>query len=623
MKMKYGQLLCSLALSLVCACTALAADEDSQDQKIQAIKQQSLELNRDLTILEEELLFPRESRLAVFLSLETGNFLSLGEVALNIDGNQVASYRYTQKELDALRRGGTHRLYIGNVKAGEHQLVAVFTGQGSEGRNYRGSTELTFAKTSGASNLELKIINSADAGQPEFVFKQAPDPPRYRTGLFYYFQQDYFNALTELMAARQLEELGALGDHAELLRGGASLSYGMETAAGQILEKLLAEPGSSSDRDRAWFYLGKLAWERGALDRSAAALDRMAPTYHGELAPEANYLRASISLRQGNEQLAASYDTLLPADSPWLYYLFYNLGASQAAGQDLTGAIDYFERVVQSPLATPEMKALRDKALTASGYAHLAAKNYEQAVADFAQVRLDSPLVDRALLGYGWAYSGTGDYRSAIAPWQALAGRSLMNDSVREGLLALPYAHEKLGRRRTALEQYRRASEVYEAELANVQAAVKVFRNDELSVQLDTAGETSQDWQNARGMSPGEDHLPYLGHLMTRHDFELVMQELRDLQTTANYLSDAGQRLQALYAANESPQARLRVQALQERVRSQEKQVQAELHDTRDRLRELAVAELYQQADNLERALAQSRLAVARLYESGDSAVQR
>ena len=93
MKMKYGQLLCSLALSLVCACTALAADEDSQDQKIQAIKQQSLELNRDLTILEEELLFPRESRLAVFLSLETGNFLSLGEVALNIDGNQVASYR--------------------------------------------------------------------------------------------------------------------------------------------------------------------------------------------------------------------------------------------------------------------------------------------------------------------------------------------------------------------------------------------------------------------------------------------------------------------------------------------------------------------------------------------------
>ena len=425
------------------------------------------------------------------------------------------------------------------------------------------------------------------------------------------------------MAARQLDELGALGDHAELLRGGASLAYGMESAAGQILEKLLAEPGSSSDRDRAWFYLGKLAWQRGALDRSAAALDRMAPTYHGELAPEANFLRASISLRQGNAELAASYDTLLPGDSPWLYYLFYNLGASHAAGQDLTGAIDYFERVVQSPLATPEMQALRDKALTASGYAHLAAKNYERAVADFAQVRLDSPLLDRALLGYGWAYSGMGDYHSAIAPWQTLGGRSLLNDSVREGLLALPYAHEKLGRRRTALEQYRHASEVYEAELANVQAAVKVFRDDALSLQLDPAGETSQDWLNARDMSPGDDHTPYLGHLMNRRDFQLVTRELRDLQATAHYLSDASRRLQALSAANTSGQASPRVHALQERVRSQEQQVQAGLLDARTRLRELAVAELDQQADKLQRALAQSRLAVARLHESGDSTVQR
>ena len=93
----------------------------ARTRKSRAIKQQALELNRDLIILEEELLFPKDSRLAVFLSVDTANFLSLGEVALSIDGNQVTSYRYTQKELDALRRGGTHRLYIGNVKAGEHQ----------------------------------------------------------------------------------------------------------------------------------------------------------------------------------------------------------------------------------------------------------------------------------------------------------------------------------------------------------------------------------------------------------------------------------------------------------------------------------------------------------------------
>ena len=220
---------------------------------------------------------------------------------------------------------------------------------------------------------------------------------RYGTTLFYYFQQDYFNALTELMVAQQLDELGAHGDNAELLRGGVSLSYGMERAAEQIFERLLAEPGASIDRDRAWFYLGKLAWKRADLDRSAAALDKMAPTYQGQLTPEANYLRASISLRRGKEQLAASYETLLPADSPWLYYHYYNLAASHAARGEWAASVGYFQRVVESPLSTPEIKSLRDKALTASGYASLATGKYEQAAGDFARVRLDSPLVDRAL----------------------------------------------------------------------------------------------------------------------------------------------------------------------------------------------------------------------------------
>jgi hypothetical protein len=471
------------------------------------------------------------------------------------------------------------------------------------------------------------------------------DSIRYRTALFYYFQQDYFNALTELMKARQLDELGAFGDNAELLRGGASLSYGMESAAGKIFEALLAEPGTSTDRDRAWFYLGKLAWQKGELDRSAAALDRMAPTYHGELAPEANFLRASIVLRQGDAQLAASYDTLLPPDSPWLYYLYYNLGATHAAGGDWSGADDYFERVVQSPLSTPEMQSLRDKALTASGYTYLATENYEQALRNFAQVRLDSPVVERALLGYGWAYSGIGDYRSAVAPWQALKERSLMNDSVRESLLALPYAHEQLDRRRTALEQYQYASEVYAAELARVQAAIANFRDGELSQELDSAGAISQDWLNAEDILPQGDHLPYLRHLMTRHHFQLAMRELRDLHSMADYLSGASQRLQMLSEVDMSAQGNpssvserdrfklpqagqqsgyaQRIRTLQGRLSSQERQVQASLRAARARVRALAISELELQAGKLQRALGQSRLAVARLYELGSPEVQR
>lgn len=172
MKMKCEKLLCSLAITLVCAYNALATNEGSPDQQIQTIKQQALELNRDLLLLEEELLFPNDSRLTVFLSVDIEDFFLLEAVDLSIDGRQVMHYLYTPQQLDALRRGGIHRLYMGNVKTGEHGIVAVFAGKGPEDRDYRWVSELTLEKTSGAQNLELKINDAAGLQQPEFVVKE-------------------------------------------------------------------------------------------------------------------------------------------------------------------------------------------------------------------------------------------------------------------------------------------------------------------------------------------------------------------------------------------------------------------------------------------------------------------
>jgi tetratricopeptide (TPR) repeat protein len=383
---------------------------------------------------------------------------------------------------------------------------------------------------------------------------------RYGTTLFYYFQQDYFNTLTELLAAQELDALGVHSDNAELLRGGVSLSYGMDNTAEQIFEALLAEPGSSADHDRAWFFLAKMAWQRGELERAASALEKMDPAYNGPLADEANYLRASIGLRLGDDQLAVSYTTQLPSDSPWLSYLYYNLGATYAAQGEWTAAAGYFERVGDSSTATPESKALQDKALTASGYVLLASGNFEQALDDFTRVRMDSPLVDRALLGYGWAYSEMGDYQSALGPWQTLGTHSLLNDSVRESLLAVPYAYEQLKRPRSALEKYRHAGDVYARELEAVQEAVAVFQHEDLSQQLGLADDYSREWMNGQDwlfgqdMLPRGEHLPYIAHLITQHDFQIAMRELRDLHSMALYLADASQRLHVLSEVDEGQQ---------------------------------------------------------------------
>lgn len=160
----------TLVLCLIPGTRHLQAEETrSLNQEVQSIKQQVLELNRDLFILEEELLFPSNTRLSVFLSLDVGEFFTLDAVKLSLDGSVVTHYLYTERQLSALQRGGVQRLYMGNIKSGEHEIVAVFTGKGPRGRDYRRATQLQIEKTSGAKNLELKIIDSTATQQPEFV----------------------------------------------------------------------------------------------------------------------------------------------------------------------------------------------------------------------------------------------------------------------------------------------------------------------------------------------------------------------------------------------------------------------------------------------------------------------
>jgi hypothetical protein len=142
------------------------------DAKVQALKKEVKSLNRDLFILEEELLFPSSTQLAVFVSVDVGNFFRLDSVQLKIDNKVVANHLYTRRELGALERGGVQRLYIGNVKSGEHELIAIFIGPGPNNREYRRGTTLKFNKSSAAKFIELKIIDSSGKLQPEFVVKE-------------------------------------------------------------------------------------------------------------------------------------------------------------------------------------------------------------------------------------------------------------------------------------------------------------------------------------------------------------------------------------------------------------------------------------------------------------------
>lgn len=142
------------------------------DQDTQALKKAVLELNRDLFVLEEELLYPSNTQVAVFVSMDVGEYFSLDSVELSVDGKNVSNYLYTERELKALLRGGVHQLYVGNLKVGEHELVAVFTGKGTHERDYRRGASLVINKDIGSKYVELRISDREQKMQPEFIVRE-------------------------------------------------------------------------------------------------------------------------------------------------------------------------------------------------------------------------------------------------------------------------------------------------------------------------------------------------------------------------------------------------------------------------------------------------------------------
>lgn len=142
------------------------------EAELERLKEDTLSLNRDLLILEEELLYPASSQIAVYLSVDLGEFFHLDSVRLQINGQLVASELYTDQQRQALHRGGVQRLYLGNLTSGDHEIAAFFTGLGPNGEEYKRAAEQTVEKRRDPLVLELRIVDSARKLQPTFEVRE-------------------------------------------------------------------------------------------------------------------------------------------------------------------------------------------------------------------------------------------------------------------------------------------------------------------------------------------------------------------------------------------------------------------------------------------------------------------
>lgn len=368
----------------------------------------------------------------------------------------------------------------------------------------------------------------------------------YGEVLFHFYQQDDFSALTHLLAAIQAGRVTNHADEAELLQGGLYLAYGQHEQAGAIFARLLDDATDPLVRDRAWLYVGKARYERGRYAEADAAFARVGDALPRSLEAEYRMLRAQSLMAQSRFSEAAALLDDWDGAEGWLAYANFNLGVALVRMQRIEEGAERLDSVGQSASAEPEMRALRDKANLALGYAYLQAGQPERAKPVLERVRVNGPFSNKALLGVGWAAAMLEDYRGALNPWLALQDRDLLDSAVQESLLAVPYAFNRLGADGSAAEYYVAAMSHFDDELAGLDAAIGRARSGTLLPAL-LSGDDEEigRWHWNLEELPKTDDARYLYHLIANHQFQDGLRSYRDLVALRGHLLEWQQKLGA------------------------------------------------------------------------------
>jgi hypothetical protein len=136
------------------------------DDQVQEVKSDVLSIGQELNRLEEKLLYPSGTQVSIFVAVAKGDQMRLDAVRLQIDGQLVAHHIYSFKELEALRKGGVQRIYIGNVGTGDHQLEVLVDGKLDGGADFSRTERFTFSKEVKPKLLGLTLVGPRSGNTP-------------------------------------------------------------------------------------------------------------------------------------------------------------------------------------------------------------------------------------------------------------------------------------------------------------------------------------------------------------------------------------------------------------------------------------------------------------------------
>ena len=376
------------------------------------------------------------------------------------------------------------------------------------------------------------------ADKPDGLVKD----PHYGDTLFHFYQDHYFTSVTSLMVSQHFNRVSKHADEAEVLRGGLLLSYGMHKEAGEIFALLIEKGAAPPVRDRAWFFLAKIRYQRGLYAEADDALGRIEKNLPPDLEEERVLLKANVAMARGDyatavtvlNSMADPAKEISTGTTSAALYARYNLGVALVRSGNSTGGsalLDQLGKAPTPPQATEEFRSLRDKANVALGFAALQDNKPEAAGPFLERVRLNGSQSNKALLGFGWASASLKDHKKALVPWTELSQRDTSDSAVLEASIALPYAFGQLGAYGQALERYTAAITVYERENTGLDESIVAIRAGKLVDGLleRNPGEEMGWFWSIREL-PQMPHGGHLTQVLSQHEFQESFKNYRDLQ---------------------------------------------------------------------------------------------
>lgn len=603
------------------------------DQRLQDLKQQSLDLNRELLAAEQALLYPEQSRTSIYVAVKIAGFM-LDRVSVRINEEEPVVHRYTDSESRALLSDGWHRIVRRKLDPGSHRLQAEFTGHFFDARAgdkpVTGKMETVFEK--GLAELDLVVpvarntrldkpglseLSRLESSRPRRALRNVwlPQPERYesvmddsvvgtlndpRLRVAKFLRQDlrFLSALTELLdISAGVADPEALPAAYKLLLADCYLGFGLHQRAQAIYTKLSADDVDVEALGKSRLALARFAYQRGYTDQAAANLKALGEGLPKSLRADWRLLSTEVALTQGRPaEAVALLEKLDKGDLTPV--LRYNLGVALIGlGRDDEGR-RRLDEVGTMELESQDDLSLRDKANLTLGYQYLRAQRGAEATEVFGRIRTAGPFSNQALLGMGWAEVapvtakaavppealgkntddslGTllrPDYidssaknratapppkpgvpqdlqdtlRRALIPWTELAKRDPMQSPVQEGLLAIPWALDRLQAYEQSLGRYLEAINALETARKRMDEAMKSIRGGRMVttlVQRDADAESGWYWR-VRDL-PDAPETFFLQSLLAEHRFQEGLKNFRDARLLQRTFEAWNGRLDAL-----------------------------------------------------------------------------